>query len=70
MICVNCFLVRRAPNSSNAHRAGRGGWSLPTCGGARFLVPFDNLRGGASVSFPVPMLGRMTSSAEVTEEVA
>jgi hypothetical protein len=35
-----------------------------------FLVPFDNLRGEASVSFPVPMLGRMTSSAEVTEEVA
>ena len=70
MICVNCFLVRRAPNSSNAHRAGRGGWSLPTCGGARFLVPFDNLRGTCVGIIPVPMLGRMTSADEVTEEVA
>jgi hypothetical protein len=43
---------------------------LPTCWGGRFLVAFDNLRGGASVSFPVPIVGRMTSSAEVTEEVA
>jgi hypothetical protein len=33
-------------------------------------VPFDNLRGRASVSSPVPVLGRMTSSNEVTEEVA
>jgi hypothetical protein len=30
----------------------------------------DNLKGRASVSSPVPMLGRMTSSTEVTEEVA
>jgi hypothetical protein len=70
MICVNCFLVRRAPNSSNAYGAGRGVLPLPTCWGGRFLVAFDNLRGGASVSFPVPIVGRMTSSAEVTEEVA
>jgi hypothetical protein len=70
MICVNCFLVRRAQNSSNAYGAGRGGWPLPTCRDARFLMPFDNLRGGASVSSPVPIVGRMTSSVEVTEEVA
>jgi hypothetical protein len=35
-----------------------------------FLVPFDNFRAEASVSSPVPIVGRMTSSAEVTEEVA
>ena len=43
---------------------------MPVEAGSVFLVPFDKLRGGASVSIPVPMLGRMTSSAEVTEEVA
>ena len=69
MICVNCFLVRRAPNSSNAHRAAKRVASADLLR-REFLVPFDNLRGEASVSFPVPMLGRMTSSAEVTEEVA
>ena len=33
-------------------------------------VAFDQLRAHASVSSPVPILGRMTSAAEVTEEVA
>jgi len=36
----------------------------------RFLLPFDQLRAQASVSSPVPTLGRMASADEVTEEVA